>query len=200
MIGPVTLLEGDFVRLEPLRADHHGSLCAVGLDPDLWRWAPQQILTGEAMMSYVQSALRGAEEGRFIPFAIVLRETARVVGSTRFGTIDRENRRVEIGWTWIAEPWQRTAVNTETKLLMLRHAFDVWHCLRVEFKTDRLNDRSRAALLRLGAREEGTLRSHMVTATGRVRDSVYFSIIEEEWPGVRDSLVWKLGCGSRRST
>ncbi len=102
--------------------------------------------------------------------------------------MDPPNRHVEIGSTWIAPEWQRTAVNTEAKYLMLRHAFENWNCLRVELKTDALNHRSRKAILRLGAREEGTFRKHMVTATGRVRDSVYFSIVDTEWPEIKLKL------------
>ncbi|MBP1601939.1 MAG: Acetyltransferase, family, partial [Acidobacteria bacterium] len=116
-----------------------------------------------------------------------------VVGSTRFANIDRANRRVEIGWTWVSPPWQRSFVNTEAKYLMLKHAFEVMRCIRVEFKTDSLNQRSRAALLRLGAKEEGTLRNHMITSTGRYRHSVYFSIIDSEWPDVKRSIELEQG-------
>lgn len=123
-----------------------------------------------------------------MPFAIVELASGTVVGSTRYGNIDRANRRVEIGWTWIGRPWQRTAVNTESKYLLLRHAFETLGCIRVEFKTDALNERSRQALLRIGAKEEGIFRSHVVTSTGRIRDSVYFSIIDREWPAVKTRL------------
>ena len=140
------------------------------------------------MGRYVETALRWQAEGTALPFATVERRVGTVVGSTRFGNIDRPNRRVEIGWTWLGPRWQRTACNTEAKYLMLRHAFETWGCLRVEFKTDALNERSRAALLRIGAREEGTLRKHMITTTGRVRDSVYFSILDDEWPAVKERL------------
>jgi N-acetyltransferase len=111
-----------------------------------------------------------------------------VIGSTRFMNIDRVNRRVEIGSTWIAPRWQRTAVNTEAKFLMLRHAFEEWKCVRVELKTDVLNQKSRNAILRIGAKEEGILRKHVITWTGRVRDSVYFSILDTEWPEVKTRL------------
>ena len=121
-------------------------------------------------------------------FATVERGSVRVIGSTRYMNIDRVNRRVEIGSTWIAPAWQRTAVNTEAKYLMLRHAFEVWNCFRVELKTDALNLKSRNAILRIGAKEEGTLRRHVITWTGRVRDSVYFSILDSEWPEVKEKL------------
>jgi RimJ/RimL family protein N-acetyltransferase len=114
------------------------------------------------------------------------------VGSTRFGNIDPVNRRAEIGWTWINPAWQRTAINTEAKLLMLTHAFEVWKCIRVELKTDANNEQSRKAIARIGAREEGTLRNHMITETGRFRDSVYFSIIDSEWESIKTKLASKL--------
>lgn len=185
-------MEGDVVRLEPLSTDHLSLLIDVGVDPELWRWTAGVVCTPREMEDYIRTALAEQAQGRSLPFATVHKPSGRTVGSSRFGNIDRENRRVEIGWTWIGRPWQRTAVNTEAKYLMLRHAFEVWDCLRVEFKTDRLNEQSRRALLRIGAKEEGMLRSHMITATGRVRDSVYFSIIAAEWPEVRAGLEEKL--------
>src|SRR5947209_20005488 len=127
-----------------------------------------------------------------IVFATLERARGRAMGSTRFMNIDRVNRRVEIGSTWIARAWQRTAVNTEAKYLMLRHAFEQWKCIRVELKTDALNQKSRAAILRIGAKEEGTLRRHLITWTGRVRDTVYFSILDSEWPEVRRSFENRL--------
>jgi RimJ/RimL family protein N-acetyltransferase len=186
-LRPLTL-EGVHVRLEPLTLAHLDALVAVGLDPDLWRWTTQVVRTPQEMAAYVRAALDEQAAGRALPFATVHRPSGRVVGSTRFGAIEPAHRRVEIGWTWIARPWQRTAVNTEAKYLMLQHAFERWGCLRVELRTDRLNERSRRAILRIGAREEGILRSHLVTATGRVRDTVVFSIIAEEWPAVRAAL------------
>lgn len=144
--------------------------------------------SADDLRRYVDAALQAQAEGTALPFAIVERTSDTVVGSTRYGNVDRPHRRVEIGWTWIARPWQRTAVNTESKYLLLRHAFETLGCIRVEFKTDALNGQSRQALLRIGAKEEGILRSHMVTSTGRIRDSVYFSIIDREWPAVRARL------------
>lgn len=193
-IRPIAL-EGRAVRLEPLSLDHDAALCEVGLDPDLWRWTLNVIRTPQEMRAYVQAALDAAAQGSALPFAVFERSSGRAVGSTRFGNIDVQNRRVEIGWTWIARSWQRTAVNTEMKYLMLRHAFETWGCLRVEFKTDVLNETSRRALLRIGAKEEGVLRAHMITATGRVRDTVYFSILDSEWPAVRAALLARLDAG-----
>ena len=191
-ITPVTL-EGRHVRLEPLARAHHGALSEVGLEESIWRWTPSAVRTPEEMMAYMDQALEWQAQGSALPFATVAKDSGRVAGSTRFGNIDRANRRLEIGWTWVAKPWQRTAVNTEAKYLMLRHAFEVLGCIRVEFKTDSLNQTSRNALLRIGAREEGTFRNHMVTASGRIRHSVYFSIIDSEWPEVRKDLEEKLG-------
>ncbi|MEM6645503.1 MAG: GNAT family protein [Bacteroidota bacterium] len=190
------VLEGDHVRLEPLSLDHLDALVAVGLDADLWQWTLTVMRTSEDMVAYVRAALEGQAQGHVLPFATVERATGTVVGSTRFGNVALAHRRVEIGWTWVARPWQRTAVNTEAKLLMLRHAFGPLGCHRVELKTDALNTRSRQAILRLGAVEEGTLRQHMVTSSGRVRDTVYFSITGTDWPVVRGSLEQKL---ARRS-
>jgi N-acetyltransferase len=186
-----SILQGIHVRLEPLSLDHLEGLCEVGLDPEIWRWAPKPITTCEEMRNYVETALRWQAEGTALPFATVLNETDQIVGSTRFANIDRENKHVEIGWTWIGKPWQRTAVNTEAKYLMLRHAFEKLGCIRVEFKTDSLNQQSRNALLRIGAKEEGTFRNHMITHEGRYRHSVYFSVIDSEWPKVKRALEEK---------
>ena len=144
------------------------------------------------MRAYIEVALGGQAQGVMLPFAIVERESESVVGSTRYGNTALAHRHVEIGWTWVARPWQRTSVNTEAKWLMLRHAFERWGCQRVELKTDALNNRSRQAILRLGAKEEGTLRKHMVTDSGRQRDTVYFSITDDEWPGVKAELLDRL--------
>ncbi len=189
------ILEGAQVRLEPLTLEHHQALCEVGLDPELWQWIPYRATTPDEMRSYIQSALDAQAAGSAQPFATVERATGRVIGSTRYMNIDATNRRREIGSTWIAKPWQRTAINTEAKYLMLRHAFETLGCVRVELKTDALNQTSRNAILRIGAKEEGTLRQHMVTWTGRLRDSVYFSVLDSEWPQVKAELEAKLKRG-----
>jgi RimJ/RimL family protein N-acetyltransferase len=187
------ILEGCRVRLLPMTMEHHAALCAVGLGEDLWLWTPAPVETPEDMRLYIQAALECQAAGSALPYVTVERESGTIVGSTRFANIDRANRRVEIGWTWVSPPWQRSHVNTEAKYLMLKHAFEVMRCIRVEFKTDSLNQRSRAALLRLGAKEEGTLRNHMITSTGRYRHSVYFSIIDSEWPDVKRSIELEQG-------
>lgn len=188
---PVTLT-GRFVELRPLRLDHLDALCAVGLDPVLWRHTVSQITTQPELEQYLRTALDEQAAGRSLPFVIVSLADDVIVGSTRYGNIDRPNRHVEIGWTWVSPRWQRSPINTEAKLLLLRHAFETLDCKRVEFKTDRLNEQSRAALKRIGAVEEGTFRRHMLTQSGRWRDTVYFSIVAEEWPAVRASLEAKL--------
>jgi RimJ/RimL family protein N-acetyltransferase len=191
--GPITL-QGATVRLEPLRRDHAADFwnVAKGSLDEIFRWIPYQVHTSQDFTQIVEKAFAEQDHGDSIVFATVERNSNRVIGSTRFMNIDRFNCRVEIGSTWIAPAWQRTTINTEAKFLMLRHAFEVWKCIRVELKTDALNEKSRNAILRLGAKEEGTLRKHLVTWTGRVRDTVYFSILDTEWPAVKSRLESKL--------
>lgn len=195
-LAPV-VLEGDIVRLEPLRLDHAEALSTVGLDPSLWALTTIRVHTPAEMLAYVEDALTEQRTGASLPFATVERATGRVIGSTRFGNITPAHRRVEIGWTWIAPAWQRTAVNTEAKLLMMSHAFDTLGCRRVELKTSALNLRSRNAMLRIGATEEGTLRQHMINSDGSNRDSVYFSVLDSEWPVVQARLRTLLDRGGR---
>jgi RimJ/RimL family protein N-acetyltransferase len=195
MIQPVTL-HGSIVRLEPMRADHIDALVRVGLEPELWRWTQASIATPDDMRAYVLQALDELRRGVSLPFVIIAKAAAQIVGSTRYGSIDLANRRLEIGWTWITPAYQRTAVNTEAKLLLLTHAFETLRAHRVELKTDALNAKSRKAIVRLGAVEEGIFRKHIVTTSGRVRDTVYYSIIDTEWPAVKARLESKL-LGSR---
>jgi RimJ/RimL family protein N-acetyltransferase len=190
-VTPVTL-EGRHARLEPLAEAHLAGLAEVGLDEDLWRWIPTAVRTREGMAAYIETALNEQERGMSLPFAILEKATGRAIGSTRYGNIELTHRRVEIGWTWVAREWQRTAMNTEAKYLLLKRAFESLGCMRVELKTDSLNERSRAAILRLGAREEGIFRNHMITASGRIRHTVYFSIIDSEWPAVKARLETRL--------
>jgi RimJ/RimL family protein N-acetyltransferase len=193
IVTPITL-EGSVVRLEPIRRDHAEDFWDIAKDAldDIFQWIPYRMKTREDFQRLVEKTFDEQKRGESIVFATVERGSKRVIGSTRFMNIDRTNRRVEIGSTWIAPPWQRTAVNTEAKYLMLRHAFEEWKCYRVELKTDALNQKSRNAILRIGAKEEGTLRRHVLTWTGRVRDSVYFSILDSEWPEAKARLEQKL--------
>lgn len=183
-------LEGSVVRLEPIRREHARLFWEVAKSDaeDIFRWIPYPMKTPEDFERVIAKAFEEQERGESVVFATVERKSRRVIGSTRFMNIDRANRRVEIGSTWIAPAWQRTSVNTEAKYLMLRHAFEMWKCIRVELKTDALNQKSRNAILRIGAKEEGTLRRHLITWTGRVRDTVYFSILDDEWPQVKAKL------------
>jgi RimJ/RimL family protein N-acetyltransferase len=189
IVTPITL-EGSVVRLEPIRRDHAEDFWNIAKDAldDIFQWIPYSMKTSEDFQRLVEKAFDEQKRGESVVFATVERSSRRVIGSTRYMNIDRNNRRVEIGSTWIAPAWQRTAVNTEAKYLMLRHAFEEWKCYRVELKTDALNQKSRNAILRIGAKEEGTLRRHVLTWTGRVRDSVYFSILDSEWPEAKAKL------------
>jgi N-acetyltransferase len=189
VVMPITL-EGCVVRLEPIRREHAEVFWEVARDAlnDIFQWIPYRMKTRDDFQRLVEKVFDEQEHGDSAVFATIERGSGQVIGSTRFMNIDRANRRVEIGSTWIIPAWQRTAVNTETKYLMLRHAFEVWQCLRVELKTDAMNQKSRNAILRIGAKEEGTLRRHVITWTGRVRDSVYFSILDTEWPEVKARL------------
>jgi len=191
LIEPFTL-EGRRVQLEPLALAHHSALCEVGLDEELWRWTTTLIRTPDEMRAYIETALEEQSKGLSLPFAIIEKADGRVAGSTRFGNIDRNNRRLEIGWTWLGRNYQRTPINTEAKYLLLCHAFERLNAIRVELKTDSLNERSRRAILRIGAKEEGTLRNHMIVHDGRLRHSVYYSIIASEWKKVKADLEEKL--------
>jgi RimJ/RimL family protein N-acetyltransferase len=193
IVAPITL-EGSVVRLEPIAREHAEAFWNVAKDrlDDIFQWIPYRMKTREDFERLVQKAFDEQDRGESIVFVTVERKSGQVISSTRFMNIDRANRRVEIGSTWIAPAWQRTAVNTEAKFLMLRQAFELWGCVRVELKTDALNQSSRNAILRIGAKEEGTLRRHVITWTGRIRDSVYFSILDSEWPEVRAKLEGRL--------
>ena len=190
------ILEGEFVRLEPMALEHLDALWEAGGDDSLWRLNPMTVASRDDMQRYIETALADRDRGIALPFVTIERVSGKVIGSTRFGNIDVNNLRAEIGWTWINPAWQRTAVNTGAKLLMLTHAFEVWRCIRVELKTDVLNDRSRNAILRLGAKEEGVFRNHVICDTGRFRDSIYFSIIDTEWESVKANLTSKLTAAS----
>jgi N-acetyltransferase len=188
------LLEGNTFRLEPLRPEHESLFWEAAKNDlaDIFRWIPYPMQSPDDFRLYMNRAFTEQNSGLSVVFATVERSTGTVIGSTRFMNIDVPNRKAEIGSTWIAPRWQRTACNTEAKFLMLQHAFEVCHCIRVELKTDALNQKSRNAILRIGAKEEGTLRQHLITYTGRVRDSVCFSILEIEWPEVKRHLQTRL--------
>ncbi len=186
-VEPVTL-EGRIVRLEPLRLEHEPGLWEVAQDPEIWQFMSAPVERRDDLNRWIAEALRLAQLGSALPFAIVERATGRAIGSTRYGNIMPADRNLEIGWTWLGKQFWRTAVNTECKYLLLRHAFETLGCVRVQLKTDALNTRSRTAIKRLGAVEEGTLRKHMWVQNRRFRDTVMFSIIDDEWPAVRERL------------
>ena len=196
-LTPVTL-EGRHIRLEPLSLDHCDELFEAGGDESIWRWNPRySIRNREDMRGYIDSALQMQAAGRSLPFATIEKGSNRAIGSTRYAEVDTAHRRLEIGYTWIMPAWQRTAVNTEAKYLMLCHAFETLGCVRVQLRTDVLNERSRRAIARLGATQEGIFRNDMIPATGRRRDSIYFSILDGEWPAVKRRLEERLSRGSR---
>jgi RimJ/RimL family protein N-acetyltransferase len=183
---------GSRVTLRPLQSTDASQLVAAASDGALWNLNFTVVPDAESVSDYIATALDGRDKETMLPYAITFGDSGAVVGSTRFWKIDRKNRKLEIGHTWISESWQRSCVNTETKYLMLRFAFDVLCCVRVQFTTDELNERSRAAILRLGAVEEGLIRQERIMPDGRKRNSVRFSIIDSEWPQVRQLLEDKL--------
>lgn len=191
-------LDGEVVCLVPLEIRHVDALCEVGFDAEIWRWMPKGVRDRGSMQAWVEEALTAQSAGSAIPFATTLCKTGEVIGSTRFMNIDPAHRRAEIGATWITPGWQRSRVNTEAKYLMLRYAFEEQQWRRVEFKTSSKNTRSRAAILRLGAAEEGTFRKHMIQEDGSNRDTVYFSIVDDEWPAVKARLEFALERGGVR--
>lgn len=169
------------------------ALAAIGLDPELWRWVPTPMTKAADMQAWVEEALDGARRGIALPFTISSRATGETIGSTRYANIRADDRGLEIGWTWFARPWQRTAANSETKLLMLAHAFETLGAVRVELKTDRLNARSRRAIERLGATREAIFRKHRwIPHQERFRDTVYYSILDGEWPALKARLTKRL--------
>ncbi|EJM68835.1 acetyltransferase, ribosomal protein N-acetylase [Pseudomonas sp. GM50] len=191
-------LEGQRVSLRPLQFSDAATLVNAARDGELWNLTVTVVPSSTTVDSYLKKALDGRDTGTVLPFVIVLKDTGEVIGSTRFWKVDQLNRKLEIGSTWISASWQKTFVNTETKYLMLRYAFDVLDCVRVQFTTDENNQKSRNAILRLGAQQEGIVRHERIMPDGRKRNSVRFSIIDDEWPKVRESLEQKLtGYGLR---
>jgi RimJ/RimL family protein N-acetyltransferase len=191
-LRPVNL-EGRFVRLVLLGLGHVAALSAVGTDPEIWKWNPfVSVQSEEEMRHVVEQALVEWEAGRQLPFVIEDKTAGRLLGSTRYLNPDRANLRLEIGFSWLSPSVQGTRINPEAKLLLMEYAFETLGCNRVEFKTDSLNEKSRRALLKLGAKEEGIFRNHMVTKSGRLRHSAYYSVIREEWPDVKKGLEKRL--------
>lgn len=185
-------LAGPRILLRPLLASDAPALVDAAADGELWNLPFTVVPSAATVEAYLRTALDGRVVGTVMPFATVIRDTGRVIGSTRFWKIDRNNRKLEIGSTWIAASWQKTFVNTEAKYLMLRHAFEEMACVRVQLTTDEINAKSRAAILRLGAKQEGIVRNERIMPDGRKRNSVRFSIIDDEWPQVKARLEERL--------
>lgn len=185
-------LVGERVELQPLQATHSTQLLQAAADGELWNMTFTIIPGAQTVDTYIGTALRGREAGTMMPFVIVRRDTGQVIGSTRFWKIDLANRKLEIGHTWLSASAQRTGFNTEAKYLLLTHAFDTLNMVRVQFTTDELNEKSRAAILRIGAKQEGIVRHERIMPDGRKRNSVRFSIIDPEWPDVRARLQEKM--------
>ena len=190
-LGPVTLA-GRFVRLEPLRHAHVDDLLRAAEDDRIWAWLPRRLQERHAIERFVADAVARERDGTEFPFAVVLLNPERVVGSTRFMDVNVADRGVEIGWTWYSPDVWGSPLNPEAKLLLLRHAFETWRAIRVYFKTDERNERSRAAILKLGAKFEGILRNHRVRQDGSYRGSAVYSIIESEWRDVERGLIDRL--------
>lgn len=190
-LQPITL-EGEHVQLLPLGLNHHAQLCQIGLDQDLWRFTTNQILTDADMHEYIQSALVEQSSGTCLPFVIVEKDSGKVVGSSRYHSFDMINRRIVIGYTWIGRDWQRTAVNTEAKYLMLKYAFEELACVRVQFIVNAVNEKSRRALHRIGARHEGMMRNYVIGKAKEPCDVALFSILNTEWPHIKTNLELKL--------
>jgi RimJ/RimL family protein N-acetyltransferase len=185
-------LTGDAVALVPLQAEHAAPLLLAAEDGELWNMKVTVVPGPSTVDAYIATALAGRESGTVMPFAIVRRDTGQMVGSTRFWKIDRKHRKLEIGHTWLSQSVQRSGLNTEMKYLLLAYAFEVMHCVRVQFTTDELNEKSRAAILRIGATQEGIVRHERIMPDGRKRNSVRFSIIDDEWPQVKAMLLAKM--------
>jgi RimJ/RimL family protein N-acetyltransferase len=194
--APMLTLTGSLVNLRILEAADAPALVVAATDGNLWTLPFTVVPSASTVNAYVAHALQGYEAGTVLPFAVELLDGKRIIGSTRFWKIDRENRRLEIGHTWYAASWQRTGVNTECKLLLLRYAFEELKCVRVQLTTDIRNEPSRRAILRLGAYEEGIIRNERIMPDGGKRTSVRYSIIDDEWPQVRERLSARLNAGS----
>ena len=191
-IQPVTLM-GKIVRLEPLSFRHIPELAVAGRDQGIWQYMLYGNVTDETeMRAWVEDILGRAVGGVELPFAVIHLASGRAIGATRFLEIRPQHHGVEIGGTWYAPAYQHTLVNTECKYLLLTHAFEVWQCIRVQLKTDSRNERSQRAIERIGAMREGILRNHLILQDGTVRHSVYYSILDREWPLVKKGLELRL--------
>ncbi len=188
MISPELRLETDKVLLRPLQHLDIAAFSNIVNDPSLWDYFTLLLNDPAQLQQWVEIALREREEGKRIPFTIIEKATGAICGSTSFGNISYVDKRIEIGWSWLGKQFQGTGINFHAKFSLLSYAFDVLDWERVEIKTDNLNERSKQALRKIGATEEGVLRSHMQMPKNRRRDSVYFSIIKNEWAPIKNSI------------
>jgi RimJ/RimL family protein N-acetyltransferase len=191
-VEPV-ILKGNYATLEPLKPEHEDGIRRAVCDGELWQLWYTTIPAPDRVQAYIEETLAKQRAGSVLPFVVRDNASGGIVGCTRYLNIDAANRRLEIGATWYAQSAQRTGINTECKLLLLEHAFEKLDCIAVEFRTDWFNKRSQAAIERLGAKRDGVLRNHMIMADGRIRDTVAYSIIRTEWPGVKTNLRYKTG-------
>ena len=189
-------LEGKYVLLRPPSINDLDGLSSAAQDGEIWNNPYALFPTVNEMSEYLQDLLKEEEQQQqkktILPFIIIHKQSNKIVGTTRYLNIDYDNHRLEIGHTWIAKSYRRTVVNTESKLLMLQHAFEKLNCIAVEIRTDVLNTVSRKAIERLGAKQDGILRNHKIMRNGRIRDTVCYSIIQSEWPTVKENLIQKI--------
>lgn len=193
MLRPDTLLQDEVVLLRPLEVQDLAGLWAVGQEPEIWQYMRAGLVDSEEKMrAWVRSALEARAKGGDFPFVTVALPSGTIAGATRYMTIDSANRSLEIGGTWIGQPFRRTRINTHAKYLMLRHAFEELHCVRVQLRTDSRNVRSQRAIERIGAQREGVFRKDFIYPDGYQRDTVFYSILDSEWPGVKARLLQML--------
>ena len=190
-LGPITLI-GKHVRLEPMRPAHAPALLEAGRAREIWEWMPARPLAVDTMADWLEQAMRAETQGREYPFVVVRLADDRVIGSTRYLDVQEDDRGVEIGWTWYSPDAWGGVVNPEAKYLLMSHAFEAWHAIRVALKTDVKNVHSQAAIKKLGARYEGTLRHQRIRPDGSYRDTVVFSITDSEWPAVKLRLEQRI--------
>lgn len=193
-MAPNIILSSDRIRLRLLKLEDSRDLVAAASDGELWNLPFTVVPSAETIEDYIHHALEGYRAGTVLPFTVEDIATGKIIGSTRFWKIDRKNLKLEIGSTWYSKSWQRTYTNTEAKYLLLQYAFEELNCVRVQLTTDVLNEKSQNAILRLGAQKEGVVRNERIMPDGRKRNSVRFSIIDEEWPKIKENLIKKLNC------
>lgn len=187
-----TRFEGNLVRLEPLNTSHKNALLEAAADGELWNLWFTSVPSEKTIDSYIEQALKFYENDTALPFIIIDKKSNKIIGSSRYMNGTSVHKRLEIGHTWVAKSFQRIGVNTECKYRLLKHAFENLNCIAVEFRTHSQNHASRKAIARLGAKQDGILRSHQISSDGRLRDTVVFSILKEEWPAVKKSLEFKM--------